>query len=68
MAFAMLVAQGDYRSVAIVSTIAVLASAVLAWVLSLSMGAFGIALGLSISNSISCGVLVVIALRSFRLR
>lgn len=65
LAVRLLVAQGVYGVVSVISSLSVVVSCVLAWALSRQMGAVGIALGLSIAATVSAMVLVVMALRQF---
>ena len=65
LAVRLLVAQGVYGVVSVISSLSVVVSCGLAWVLSRQMGAVGIALGMSISATVSAIALVVLALRQF---
>ena len=65
LAVRLLVAQGAYGIVSIISSLSVVVSGVLAWGLSRQMGAMGIALGLSVAATVSAMILVVLALRQF---
>jgi putative peptidoglycan lipid II flippase len=65
LAMRLLVAQGAYRIVALNSSVSVVASGVLAWVLSRQIGAVGIALGLSIIVTISAMAMIGVVLRKF---
>jgi putative peptidoglycan lipid II flippase len=64
LAMRLLVAQGAYRVVAVINSVSVVVSGVLAWVLSSKMGPVGIALGLSISATSSGLVWFLMALRT----
>ena len=66
LAYRLLVAQGALGTVACVSTLGVLVSGILAWMLAIRLGATGIALGFSVTTAISAILLVVLALRGFR--
>lgn len=65
LAVRLLVAQGAYGIISIIGSLFVVVSGVLAWTLSRQMGAVGIALGLSISTTLSAMVLFALALRKF---
>ena len=65
LAVRLLVAQGVYGVVSVISFLSVVVSGVMAWALSRHLGAVGIALGLSIGASVSAVVLVVMAWRRF---
>jgi putative peptidoglycan lipid II flippase len=65
LAMRLLVAQGAYRIVATVSSLAVVVSGALAWALSRELGAVGIALGLSTVITLSAVTLVFMVFREF---
>jgi len=61
----LLLAQGAYGVVSVMGSLLVVVSGVLAWTLSIQIGAVGIALGLSIATTLSAMFLVALALKKF---